>query len=164
MNVRQATQQDAVKIIEVMKDAEASGFMLYNPNERQLTSESLEKLISHINAAAKSSFFVAEENEEILGYLIVKGEHLSRTSHRAAIAIGVHSLSRGKGTGTKLFEYVINWAKQQQLHRLELTVIEHNHQAIHLYKKMGFKEEGIKRDSLWIDGQFVNEIYMSLLL
>ncbi|MER1957938.1 MAG: GNAT family N-acetyltransferase [Solibacillus sp.] len=43
---------------------------------------------------------------------------------------------------------MIHWAKQQQLHRLELTVIEHNHQAIHLYRKMGFKEEGIKRDSL----------------
>ena len=47
-----------------------------------------------------------------------------------------------------VFEYVIHWAKQQQLHRLELTVIEHNHQAIHLYRKMSFKEEGIKRDSL----------------
>ena len=59
---------------------------------------------------------------------------------------------------------MIHWAKQQQLQRLELTVIEHNHQAIHLYRKMSFKEEGIKRDSLWIDGQFVNEIYMRLLL
>ena len=163
MFVRQATQQDAMKLIEVMNDAEASGFMLHNPNERQMTTESLGKFITNINAAPKSSLFLAEEQQEILGYLLVKGENLSRTSHRAEIAIGVHSLSRGKGTGTKLFEYVIPWAKQQQLHRLELTVIEHNHQALRLYKKMGFQEEGIKRNSLWIDGQFVNEVYMSLL-
>ena len=164
MFIRQASENDAVKIIEVMKDAEASGFMLYNPNERQLTSESLGKFINSINTAPKSGFFIAEENEEILGYLMLKAENLIRTSHRAAIAIGVHSNSRGKGAGTKLFEYVISWAKQHQLHRLELTVIEHNSQAVHLYKKMGFKEEGIKNDSLWINGEFVNEIYMSLIL
>lgn len=99
MFVRQAAQQDAVKMIEVMNDAEASGFMLHNPNERQLTPESLGKFINTINAAPKSGFFIVEENEEILGYLLLKGENFSRTSHRASVAIGVHSLSRGKGTG-----------------------------------------------------------------
>lgn len=164
MLVRRAVEQDARKIIMVMKDAEASGFMLYEPNERQLTPDSLSKIIKTMNTAPKSCFFVAEENEEILGYLLLKAENLTRTSHRAAIAVGVHSLSRGKGTGTKLFEHMISWAKQQQLHRLELTVIEHNSQAVHLYKKMGFIEEGVKRDSLLIHGRYVNEIYMSLLL
>ncbi|MCH7323764.1 GNAT family N-acetyltransferase [Solibacillus sp. MA9] len=164
MLVRRAVEQDVIKIITVMKDAEASGFMLYEPNERQPTPDSLSKFIKIMNTAPKSCFFVAEENEEILGYLLLKAENLSRTSHRATIAVGVHSLSRGKGTGTKLFEHMINWAKQQKLHRLELTVIEHNSQAVHLYKKMGFIEEGVKRDSLWIHDRFVNEIYMSLLL
>lgn len=164
MFIRLATANDAVKIIEVMKDAEASGFMLYNPNERQLTAESLGKFINSLNTVPKSGFFIAEESGEILGYLMLKAETLMRTSHRAAIAIGVHSQSRGKGTGTKLFEYVLKWAKQQQLRRLELTVIEHNTQAVHLYKKMGFNVEGVKKDSLWIDGEFVNELYMSLLL
>lgn len=164
MLIRQANEQDAPHILEVMHDAEASGFMLFEPNERQLTSDSLSKYIKTMNSAPKSSFFVAEDKGRILGYLLVKAENLARTSHRASIAIGVHSLSRGKGTGTKLFQHVLIWAKRQQLHRLELTVIEHNSHAIHLYKKMGFTKEGIKKDSLWINGQFVNEIYMSILL
>ena len=141
MFVRQATQQDAMKLIEVMNDAEDSGFMLHNPNERQMTTESLGKFITNINAAPKSSLFLAEEQQEILGYLLVKGENLSRTSHRAEIAIGVHSLSRGKGTGTKLFEYVIPWAKQQQLHRLEQTVIEHNTKHFAFIRKWAFKKK-----------------------
>ena len=66
--------------------------------------------------------------------------------------------------GTKLFEYITNWAKQEQIHRLELTVIENNEQAIHLYKKMGFEIEGIKKDSLQINDSYVNELYMSKLL
>lgn len=63
-----------------------------------------------------------------------------------------------------MFDYMIQWAKKSQLHRLELTVIEHNEQAVHLYKKMGFEVEGVKRNSLLIDGQYVNELYMAKLL
>ena len=164
MLIRQAVESDAPRILPVMKDAEESGFMLFAPGERQMKQETLTKFINTFNNASKSGFFVAEDNDDILGYLLVKAENLSRTSHRAMIAIGVHSNSRGKGVGSKLFEHVISWAKQVQLHRLELTVIETNEHAIKLYKNMGFEVEGIKRDSLLIDGQYVNEIYMAKLL
>ncbi|MGN7476342.1 GNAT family N-acetyltransferase [Solibacillus silvestris] len=164
MLIRQASGIDAEKIISVMKNAEESGYMLYAPGERQIESTALSKLINTLNNAPKSGFFVAQQNDEILAYLIVKAENLSRTSHRAVIVVGVHSNSRGKGVGTQLFEYIIKWAKQAEIHRLELTVIESNEQAVKLYKKMGFEIEGIKKDSLLIDGQYVNELYMSKLL
>ncbi|MER1956817.1 MAG: GNAT family N-acetyltransferase [Solibacillus sp.] len=165
MFVRKAIgKEDALKIISVMTNAENSGFMLFAPGERRMEEDSICKFINSINNAPKSGIFIAVEEEEILGYLMIKGENLSRTSHRAAIAIGVHSNSRGIGVGTILFEYIINWAKQEQIHRLELTVIENNVQAIHLYKKMGFEIEGIKKDSLQINDSYVNELYMSKLL
>jgi RimJ/RimL family protein N-acetyltransferase len=56
------------------------------------------------------------------------------------------------------------WANIQNIHRLELTVMTHNIAGIALYKKMGFEIEGIKRDSLLIDGKYVDEFYMSKLL
>ncbi len=39
----------------------------------------------------------------------------------------------------------------------------HNHKARKLYLKQGFEEEGIKRQSLKVDGHYVDEIYMSKL-
>ena len=51
-----------------------------------------------------------------------------------------------------------------QIHRLELSVVTHNEAGLRLYKKMGFKIEGTKRHSLLIDGEFVDEYYMSKLL
>jgi len=162
--IRKANEGDTSQILEVMKDAEQSGFMLFAPDERTLAPASLSKLISSINQTPTSGFFIAEHENEILGYLLLKAESLSRTSHRAQIAVGVHSKSRGKGIGTALFDYMIQWAKKSQLHRLELTVIEYNEQAIHLYKKMGFEVEGVKRNSLLIDGQYVNELYMANFL
>jgi RimJ/RimL family protein N-acetyltransferase len=47
---------------------------------------------------------------------------------------------------------------------MELTVMEHNQKGIRLYEKLGFEREGIKRCSVKIDGNFINEFYMSKLL
>lgn len=162
--VRKANESDTSQILAVMKDAEQSGFMLFAPDERNMAPAALSKLINSINQTPTSGFFIVEHQDEILGYLLLKAETLSRTSHRAQIAVGVLSKSRGKGVGTALFAHMIQWAKQVQLHRLELTVIEHNEQAVHLYKKMGFEVEGVKSNSLLIDGQYVNELYMAKLL
>ena len=50
------------------------------------------------------------------------------------------------------------------MHGLELTVMTHNTAGIALYKKQGFAIEGTKRHSLLINGQFIDEFYMSKLL
>lgn len=59
---------------------------------------------------------------------------------------------------------MMDWAKKVHLHRLDLTVIAKNDAAIALYKKMGFEIEGVKRDSLLINNEFVDEYYMSKLI
>lgn len=163
MNIREARADDTLAIMKTMADVEASGYMLFAPGERKMNERALQAFIENIVMAPTSAFFVAVV-EDVVGYLIVRSEDLRRTSHRASIVIGVHSSYRGKGIGEALFQHVIQWAKEKQLHRLELTVIERNKRAIHLYEKMGFHIEGIRRDALWIDNVFVNELYMSRLL
>lgn len=164
IEVRRANSNDANQIVEVMKNAEDSGFMMFNPGEREISAEPFAKYIESINSHEKSGVFVACEKERVLGYLIIQSDKPQRVSHRAYIVIGVHSESRGKGIGKELFVHVMKWAKQVGLHRLELTVIKTNDAAFGLYKKMGFEVEGVKRDSLLIDGNFVDEYYLSKLL
>lgn len=43
MLLRQTNKKDAPNILEVIHGAEASGFMLFEPNERKLTPNSLSK-------------------------------------------------------------------------------------------------------------------------
>ena len=164
MLVRKAINTDAAQIIEVMKNAEQSGYMLYDPGEREVSATGLAKLIEALNRQIKSGFFVAVENDEVIGYLMIQHEKSNRVSHRAGIAVGVHSESRGKGVGTLLFQHIISWAKDVELHRLELTVIATNDRAVHLYKKVGFEVEGVKKDSLWVNNEFIDEYYMALLV
>lgn len=40
----------------------------------------------------------------------------------------------------------------------------HNEAALHLYEKNGFQREGIKKNSMVVNGQFVDEYYMAKLL
>lgn len=163
MNIKQGMTEHAQQLQQLMQHVEQSGLMLFNPGERRMTIEQCEQMIVHC-AKPHNHLFVAQQQQRLEGYIMVLGETLSRTQHRASLVIGVHQDSRGKGVGTALFTEAIQWAQQQHIHRLELTVIAHNKQAIALYKKMGFVEEGCKRHSLMIDGKFVDEYYMSLLL
>ena len=164
MKLRKAESRDAAQIAQVIKNAEDSGYMLFNPGEREISAESFGKFIDVLNANEKSGVFIACEEQQVVGYLIAQNENPQRISHRAYMVAGVHSDSRGKGVGKALFSHVIAWAKSVNLHRLELTVIAENASAVALYQKMGFEIEGVKRDALLINGSYVDEYYMAKLL
>jgi RimJ/RimL family protein N-acetyltransferase len=40
----------------------------------------------------------------------------------------------------------------------------HNERGIALYKKCGFEIEGMKKKSLYIDGEWIDEYYMGKIL
>jgi len=70
----------------------------------------------------------------------------------------------GKGYGTAAIKHVLDHAfGERNLHRVELEVYEFNDRAIHVYRKLGFREEGRRRDALLWDGQFYDSIVMSIL-
>ncbi|MDM5246727.1 GNAT family N-acetyltransferase [Lysinibacillus sp. G4S2] len=163
MLIREAKIEDAEQIIAVMKNAEESNFMLFGPGERQLEAEQFTRFIENINNSSHSALFIAEIDQTVVGYLIVQGSTPSRLSHRAYIVIGIHSEYRGRKIGTALFGHLDDWAKEKGIHRLELTVMVSNTAGIALYKKMGFEVEGTKRHSLYVDGEYMDEYYMSKL-
>lgn len=65
------------------------------------------------------------------------------------ITIGEHSLKR-KGIATKATKAIIDYAfTKLQLQKVYLTVDSRNENAIHLYEKVGFKQEGYFVDDLF---------------
>lgn len=70
----------------------------------------------------------------------------------------------GKGCGTEATRLVIEFGFQAlKLHRIELEVYDFNPRARHVYEKVGFAVEGVKRDALLWDGVYHNAIVMSIL-
>ena len=162
IQIRKAVPADAEKLVELMKRVEDSGFMLFEPGERKTAPEQFKKRIEGLDR--HSAIMLAEENGVLMGYLFAMGDSLARKQHSVYAAIGVREGQRGKGIGTKLFQALEQWAKEKELHRIELTVIEQNEAGVALYQKMGFEIEGIKKDSLYINGNYVNEYYMAKIL
>lgn len=87
-----------------------------------------------------------------------------RRSHAAGIGMGVHDDHRGKGIGTALLREITdaadNWLR---IERLELTVFADNLQAIRLYERFGFEQEGLLRNYAFRAGAFADALAMARL-
>ncbi|WP_409302093.1 GNAT family N-acetyltransferase [Peribacillus sp. SCS-155] len=164
MIIRKAVPEDAAKLADLIHSVEESNTMLFGPGERKLTEEAQLKTIVRLNDDPQSELLVAELSGELAGYLIIIGNTPIRVRHRIYLVVGVAEHARGKGVGTLLFEFMEDWASRKGIRRIELTVLANNTAALALYKKRGFRIEGTKRDSLYIDGHYVDEYYLSKLI
>ncbi|MGJ9383087.1 N-acetyltransferase family protein [Salipaludibacillus sp. CF4.18] len=165
MKVREIETSDAEKLANLTKRVdESSQYMLWESGERDIQTKNQLKMIKGMKDAENSTILVAEKDNDLVGYLIAIGGNARRKRYSAYIVIGILKAYRGQGIGTKLFNELEQWAASNNIRRLELTVVTKNEGGLRLYKKVGFEMEGIKRNSLFIDGDFVDEYYMSKLL
>ncbi|GMA64190.1 GNAT family N-acetyltransferase [Alicyclobacillus fastidiosus] len=165
MKIRQIREDDSENYIELCKrlDQETQ-FMMLEPDERTINVQQQRDAINSLLATGNSMIFVAEDNGKLVGYIGAYGGEFRRNKHKVYIVIGILQEYAGKGIGTSLFTETEKWAREIGVHRLELTVMVHNEAGLALYKKMGFTIEGIARDSMLVDGKYVDEYYMAKIL
>lgn len=94
------------------------------------------------NASATLDFPVfAKSSEEVIGLAWGKiHEESASTAH--LFQMWVAPAARGRGAGTKLLNAVVNWAKEQHVARLLLSVTIDDSAAWRMYKSAGFQEFG----------------------
>ena len=70
----------------------------------------------------------------------------------------------GRGLGSAITRVVLEYGYAQlNLNRIELTVLESNAAALHIYRKLGFVQEGVLRQAQYRDGAYINVVQMALL-
>lgn len=160
IKTREAIPSDAKKYLAFLHKLDSqTSFMLLEPGERTTTEEEMK---SRIEDTIKSSLLlIVEDNGEIVGFLTASRGHVNRIRHSAYIVTGLLKEYQGIGLGKELFRRLNEWATKNGLARLELTVMVHNDAAVNLYSKMGFKIEGLKEKSCFVNGEFVDEYYMA---
>jgi ribosomal protein S18 acetylase RimI-like enzyme len=107
--------------------------------------------------------FVAVTAGEVVGWCDVTPLDRPTQAHRGVLGMGLLPRFRGRGIGTKLTQSALAAARAFGLHRVELTVREHNTGAIELYKKAGFEIEGVQRDAVLVDGVYENVVCMAMV-
>ncbi len=165
VTLRKLVPEDAGELLSLQHrlDLESS-FMLLEPEERQTGLQQVEEMIEGFVEAETSILIGAEADGRLAGFMSVRGGSVNRNRHTAYIVIGILQQFQGMGIGSGLFRELDTWALGNGIIRLELSVMTHNQRALALYTKNGFEIEGTKRKALKVDGQWVDEYYMSKIL
>jgi len=163
--IRKIKESDAEKFLNLCKKIDAeTQFMKFESGARSTTIDEQRDEIKDIFSRKNQTIFVAEKEGQLIGYLAAYGGRYKRNRHSVYGITGILQAFTSQGIGTRLFEELERWARENRIHRLELTVMAHNETALALYKKMGFEIEGRKQHSLVINGSYVDEYCMGKLL
>src|SRR5699024_11716300 len=101
--IREIKNDNEENLIKLIKNIESqSDFMLVEPGERKTTFLQQRKHLKEIDQQNNSTIFVAEVEDELVGYLIAIGGSVKRTEHSAYIVIGMLQSYRGIVIGTEL--------------------------------------------------------------
>lgn len=163
MRIRSITELDAEAYRRLYRQLDAeTPFRLYEEGERTGDMADYEAEIKRFITTLQSNIFVAEEEETgvLVGYLQAIGRTPRRVRHVVSINIAILQSHTGQGLGAKLFAALEEWAAGHGIHRLDLTVMQNNQPAQKLYTRLGFATEGIKKASMKLDSEYIDEIYM----
>ncbi len=98
----------------------------------------------------------------LIGHVGLWGWQTKDRCATIGIALGREHL--GRGYGTDAMRVIVSYGfRELGLHRLQLTVAPFNPAGIRAYEKAGFAEEGRRREAVWHDGRWYDEVLMSLL-
>lgn len=101
--------------------------------------------------------------DKLIGISVLKDIDLLNRVAETAIYIGDQA-ERGKGYSLQALNLTLEFGFQKLgLHRIWLKVRCDNAAAYHLYQKSGFREEGILREAIYKNGQYLDVAVMSIL-
>jgi RimJ/RimL family protein N-acetyltransferase len=131
------------------------------------SSPSLEKTRDWIDNALRSdsgitALAILWDGRHVGNVVLDKMDAFAQTA-RLSVYIGEPS-ARGAGVGlTAVFLALREAFGEKKLHKVWLTVHEENETAIRLYRRLGFKREGVLRDEFRLEERRLNVLYMGVL-
>ncbi|QAY60465.1 N-acetyltransferase [Microbacterium protaetiae] len=105
---------------------------------------------------------VSHHSGDLLGHLTLYGASLPARSASFAIMVGPEHVGHGIGPKATLLALSYGF-RELGLNRVELHAWAFNTRAIRAYEKAGFVVEGRRREAVFHDGRFHDELIMSVL-
>ena len=113
------------------------------------------------NVGQNHAQYVALDGEKTVGWADIIPMSHPTMAHVGGLGMGVIADYRGRGIGGNLLTSVMQHAWDGGLKRLELEVFADNQAAIHLYKKHGYVQEGVKRYARLIERVYQDIVVMA---
>ena len=151
---------DASKYLEWLNNFEIAQYItMYT---KVMTLELEQEYLSKVTPNSYDFAIVDSETDELIGSIGLG--HFDNISHAAELGIFIgeeNHLSRGYGSEAimLILNYGFNFLN---LNNIMLRVFDYNERARKAYKKCGFKEFGVWKDSHYAGGQYHDVIYMNI--
>ena len=164
LTLRSAEKADAKMLLPYLKRVcGETRFLLREADEcKEMTIEQEEIFISNHADNNRACLILAELDGEYVGnasFDVAGGSR--RNAHRADIGIALYMDYTGMGIGKRLFALVLETIEKCGFESAELTVVEGNNRAIHMYESFGFAETGrIPKANKYDDGTYADDVIM----
>jgi|HubBroStandDraft_1064217.scaffolds.fasta_scaffold259787_2 diamine N-acetyltransferase len=106
-------------------------------------------------------YWLVEQDGSLAGHVILRGiQSVNRSVELMRIVIA----KPGQGLGRRVIEAIVSKVFDElAAHRLWLDVFEHNTRARHVYRSVGFVEEGVLRECVRQPERYASLVVMSIL-
>ncbi len=145
VTIRSANPSDAEPLCAYLtmlwRDEEA--FNVTAPDEAVPTVEDETQWILTHRDAPDQLALVVEDAGRIVGLADMEAGPRRRIAHSARLGISLAAGWRNQGIGTTLMQTLLDWARSHpHIEKVTLAVLASNHRAMHVYQRLGFREEG----------------------
>jgi len=160
VEIRPIRSSDAASYAHLLDELDReTTFLLWEPGERSVDVEELRGRLASVDRSSRVRI-VAVCDERLVGFLVGHRGAVNRTRHRADFTMAVLREYRRRSIGSGLLRQLEDWAAENKIGRLELTVMAHNHGARALYERYGFLLEGVKSGAIRVAGEPIDECVM----
>ncbi|MHA2171840.1 MAG: N-acetyltransferase family protein, partial [Candidatus Kariarchaeaceae archaeon] len=136
----------------------------FGPGEFFMTVEEEETFIENTAKSENNTFIVGYLDDELVSIADVHSGKRPRIQHSGELGITVKKKYWRMGIGCAMMQYLIDWARDAGLRKLNLRVREDNHGAIALYRSLGFFDQGTITREFFIRGDFYSTLHMGMEL
>jgi len=128
------------------------------------SAEDMERFYRESIVEMRKPFFVACEGERVIGYCEIDPSQEPAHRHVGWLDVAILPEYRGRGIGRQLVSAGIVGARDFGLELLSLATFSDNIRAIRLYESLGFRRDGLRRNTWKLDGRYQDTVLMTRVL
>jgi diamine N-acetyltransferase len=158
INLRALEIQDLDFLYDLENDAsiwEVSGTIV--PYSKGVLKSYLQNSHRDIYEVKQLRLVIENKNGDTLG--LIDLYDFDPKNKRVGLGLVVKEENRDNGIGAQAIQALCVYIfTTLGLHQVYASILEENERSIHLFKKMGFKKVGVKRDWVFSNNEYKNEL------
>lgn len=135
---------------------------IYLDDIRMVSIESQKQWITKLASNFNNRYFIVLKDNISIG--MARLTQIDMGNRSICIGYDMHPDYRGQGYIYNIYKMLLTYCYDfLNINRVFLLTMKFNTRALHVYKKIGFREEGVLREYLFRNGKYEDAIIMSFL-